>query len=128
MQTFVSTDHPEAGSDYQVAVLSMQGEIDLVTAPMLREALTPVVKLQTGPVVVDLSEVPFMDSTGVHVLMGTLRRLELQNRALALVCREEGQVHRILAWAGLLDIVSVYYSRESAVMAGDRTDLAHVIH
>jgi anti-sigma B factor antagonist len=128
MQTFVSTDHPEAGSDHQVAVVSMQGEIDLVTAPMLREALTPVVKLQTGPVVVDLSEVPFMDSTGVHVLMGTLRRLELQNRALALVCREEGQVHRILAWAGLLDIVSVYYSRESAVMAGDRTDLAHVIH
>ena len=77
------------------------------------------VKHHTGPVVVDLSEVPFMDSTGVHVLMGTLARLEPQNRALALVCHEEGQVHRILALAGLLDTVTVYRSLESAVIAGD---------
>jgi anti-sigma B factor antagonist len=102
-----------------VAVLSVQGEIDLMTAPMLREALIPVVKHHTGPVVVDLSEVPFMDSTGVHVLMGTLGRLQPQNRALALVCHEQGQVHRILALAGLLDTVTVYRSLESAMIADD---------
>jgi anti-sigma B factor antagonist len=110
-----------------VAVLSVQGEIDLVTAPMLLDALITVVDHHTGPVVVDLSDVPFMDSTGVHVLMGTLARLEPQNRALALVCHEEGQVHRILVLAGLLDTVTVYRSLESAVMAGDdaRTPVIH---
>lgn len=102
-----------------VAVLGVHGDVDLGTAPMLREVLLPVLERQTGPVVLDLSEVPFMDSTGVHVLVDTLRRLEPQNRPLALVCDEEGQVHRLLAMVGLLDAVTVYGSRESAVIACD---------
>ena len=102
-----------------VAVLSVHGEIDLGTAPALREVLLPVLEHQTGPVVVDLSEVAFMDSTGVHVLVDTLRRLEPQNRRLAIVCREGGQVHRLLALVGLLDALTVHRSRESAVLGGD---------
>jgi anti-sigma B factor antagonist len=102
-----------------VAVLSVHGEIDLATAPVLRELLLPILEHQTGPVVVDLSEVAFMDSTGLHVLVATLRRLEPQNRRLAIVCREGGQVHRVLALVGLLDILTVHRSRESAVLGGD---------
>ncbi len=60
----------------QVAVLSVHGEIDLGTAPTLRDVLQPVLEHQTGPVVVDLSTVSFMDSSGVHLLVETLRRLE----------------------------------------------------
>ena len=102
-----------------VAVLGVYGEIDLGTAPMLREFLLPVLEHPPGRVVVDLSEVSFMDSTGGHVLVDTLRRLEPHNCALAIVCREGGQVHRLLALLGLLDVLTVYGSRESAVMAGD---------
>jgi anti-sigma B factor antagonist len=102
-----------------VAVLSVQGELDLSTAPVLREVLLPVLENQTGPVVVDLSEVSFMDSTGVHVLVDTLRRLEPQNRRLAIACREGGQVHRLLALVGLLDALGVHRSRESAVIGDD---------
>jgi anti-anti-sigma factor len=102
-----------------VAVLGVRGEIDLGTGAMLREVLLPVLERQTGPVVVDLSQVPFMDSTGVHVLLDTLRRLQSQHRPLALVCHEEGQVHRLLAMVGLLAAVTVYGSRESAVIAGN---------
>lgn len=100
-------------------MLGLQGEIDLETVPMLREALLPVLEHHTGPVVVDLSEVVFMDSTGVHVLFDTLRRLEDQNRRLAIVCREGGQIHELLELVGLLDIVAVYRSREGARMGGD---------
>jgi anti-sigma B factor antagonist len=102
-----------------VAVLSVHGEIDLETAPVLRMFLLPVLEHQTGPVVVDLSEVAFMDSTGVHVLVDTLRRLEPQNRRLAIACREGGQVHRLLALVGLLDALAVHRSRESAVIGDD---------
>jgi anti-sigma B factor antagonist len=101
-----------------VAVLSVCGEIDLGTAPVLWEALLPVLECETGPVVVDLSEVSFMDSTGVHVLVDTLRRLEPESRPLAIVCREGGQVHRVLALLGLLDALTVHRSRESAVIGG----------
>jgi anti-sigma B factor antagonist len=107
------------GPHPDVAVLSVHGEIDLKTAPVLSKSLLPALEHQTGPVVVDLSEVAFMDSTGLHVLIDTLRRLEPQNRRLAIACREGGQVHRLLALAGLLDALTVHRSRESAVFGGD---------
>ena len=100
-------------------MLSVHGEIDLETAPVLRKFLLPVLEHQTGPIVVDLSEVAFMDSTGLHVLVDTLRRLEPQNRRLAIASREGGQVHRLLALVGLLDALTVHRSRESAVLGGD---------
>jgi anti-sigma B factor antagonist len=105
--------------DQDVAVLSVHGEVDLETAPALWKTLLPALEHQTGPVVVDLSAVTFMDSTGVHALVDARRRLALQNRRLAIVCRDGGQVHRLLALVGLLDALAVYRSRESAVIGGD---------
>lgn len=118
--TGASSVGPRADREHHqdVAVLSVHGEIDLGTAPAVREALLPVLEHEIGPLVLDLSEVTFMDSTGVHVLVDTLRRLEPQNRRLAIVCREGGQVHRLLALVGLLDTLTVYRSRDSAVGAG----------
>jgi anti-sigma B factor antagonist len=105
--------------DQDAAVVSFDGEIDLGTGPVVREALLQALERETGPVVVDLTEVPFMDSTGVHILVDTLGRLERQNRALAIACREGGQVHRLLALVGLLDALTVHGSRDSAVIGGE---------
>jgi anti-sigma B factor antagonist len=102
-----------------MAVLSVQGEIDRQTTPVLRERLLPLLEHQTGPVLVDLSEVTFMDSTGARALVETRRRLEAGNRLLAVACREGGQVRRILALVGLLDVLPAHRSRESAVISGD---------
>ena len=109
----------EQGDGHDTAVLSVYGEIDIGTAPVLRDALLPVLEQQTGPVVVDLSDVAFMDSTGVHVLVDALQRAELENRRLAVACREGGHVHRLLGLVGLLDALAVYRSRERAVIGGD---------
>jgi anti-anti-sigma factor len=106
------------GGDQDAAVLSVNGEIDLGTARVLREVLLPVLEHGTGPVVVDLSEVPFMDSTGVHVLVDALQRLRPQNRRFAIACREGGQVHRLLTLTGMLNALTVHRSRESAVIGG----------
>jgi anti-anti-sigma factor len=105
--------------DLDTAVFDVHGDIDIGTAGMLREALLPALGRGTGAVVVDLSEVAFMDSTGVHVLLDTLQRLKAQNRRLALACREHGQVHKVLALLGLLDAVAVHRSRLDAVIGGD---------
>lgn len=104
--------------DGEVAVLSVRGEIDLNTAPVLLEILLPALERGSGRVVVDLSEVAFMDSAGVHLLLNTARRLKPQTRPLAIACREGTQVHRLLALLGLLDIVAVHRSREDAVTGG----------
>jgi anti-sigma B factor antagonist len=110
-----------AGSEGSLpaAVVSVRGEIDLNTAPGLHQVLLQVLEHGDGPVVVDLSEVEFMDSTGVHLLVDAHKRLEPHNRRLAIACREHGGVHRLLALVGLLDSFSVYGSRESALTGGD---------
>ena len=105
--------------DEDVAVLTVHGDVDLMTAPLLREAMRPVLARQRGAVVVDLSEVPFMDSSGVHVLVDALQRLGSQNRRFAIACRENGPVHRLLALVGLLDAVAVHGSRAGAVSGGE---------
>jgi anti-sigma B factor antagonist len=99
-------------------VLTVGGEVDLATAPLMRESLRPVIADGTGPAVVDLSEVPFMDSSGVHVLVESQRSLMSQNRRLAIVCRPHGQIHRLLALVGLLDVLAVHRSLQSAVSGG----------
>ena len=105
--------------DEDVAVLTVHGDVDLMTAPLLREAMRPVLARQRGAVVVDLSEVPFMDSSGVHVLVEALQRLGSQNRRLAIACRESGQIHGLLAVVGLLDTVTVHRSRDGALIGGE---------
>ncbi len=96
----------EDRGDPQAAVISVCGEVDLATAPALRETLLPAIEQRTGRVVVDLSEVSFMDSTGVHVLVEAHHRLTPQSRRLAIMCREHGQVHRLLLLTGLLDLLA----------------------
>jgi anti-sigma B factor antagonist len=100
-------------------VVVVHGDIDLGTASGLREALLPVLEHHTAWVVLDLTDVAFMDSTGVHVLVDTLERLRLADRRLAIACLEGGQVHRVLGLVGLLDATTVYPSREAAVIGGD---------
>jgi len=51
----------------QVAVVTVAGEIDLASAPQLKEALDRVAAERTS-VTIDLAEVTFMDSSGLHVL------------------------------------------------------------
>jgi anti-sigma B factor antagonist len=104
---------------HNAAVLSVHGELDLATAPALREALLPVLEHENRPVIVDLSEVPFMDSTGLQILVDTHQQLASQKRRFAIVYRQPGQVDRLLALVGLLDVLTVYRSRQSAVTGND---------
>lgn len=96
--------------DHQATVVSIRGDIDLATAPGLRELLLPVLaRGVVTPVLIDLSEVSFMDSTGVHLLVDTHRQLESQGRRFAVACHEHGRVHRLLGLVGVLDVLPVRF-------------------
>lgn len=66
-------------------VVSVTGDVDLFTAPELRQRLFAAVGRGTRRVVVDLSEVTFIDSAGLGVLIGAHRRLEPRG-GLIVVC------------------------------------------
>lgn len=83
----VRTDHPLG------VVLTLGGELDLATGARLREVLDPAIR-GTGAVVIDLSGLRFIDSSGLHLLVQAEQQLRDSGRQLVLV-RGSGAVHRV---------------------------------
>ena len=77
---------------YRVAdwtVVNVEGEIDVYTAPRLRECLIDLVNRNHYHIIVDLERVEFLDSTGLGVLVGGLKRVRAHDGALSIVCTQE---------------------------------------
>ena len=72
-----------------IEVIDVQGEIDMYTAPRLRELLIDLVSKTSYQLVVNLDKVGFLDSTGLGVLVGGLRRVRAHGGSLDLVCTRE---------------------------------------
>lgn len=69
------------------AVLSIAGEIDIGTAPLLRDALLNLLQRESVPdLVLDTSGVTFCDSSGLAVLLMGARRWSAEERRLSLRC------------------------------------------
>ncbi|HWC33117.1 MAG TPA: STAS domain-containing protein [Actinomycetota bacterium] len=81
-------------------VLALEGEIDLYTAPKLKEQISELVATDRAQLVVDLSRVEFLDSTGLGVLIGGLKRAREKGGELALAGATE-PVRKVLSITGL---------------------------
>jgi anti-sigma B factor antagonist len=101
--------------DDRTHVVSPHGEVDAVTAPRLGRRLLSLVEEGKTRLVVDLSNVTFMDSTGIGVLLNALRQLRARrNGGLVLVCPTE-RIMRPFQITGLTDQLGVFASREQAL-------------
>jgi anti-sigma B factor antagonist len=80
--------------------LAVSGEVDVLTAPKLGAALHDALHREQGSVAVDLRDVTFVDSAGLHVLLNAQRRLTRTHRRLSVVCGE-GPVRRVIELARL---------------------------
>lgn len=72
-----------AGGD--CAVLRITGEIDVYTAPALREQVIHLIETGIRHLIIDLRRVTFLDSTGLGALVGSLKRLRTYDGSLKLV-------------------------------------------
>ncbi len=94
--------------DAGVAVVTVTGEVDVVTCGVLRDGLLRAVTDGNGRgLVVNLAEVSFLDSTGLGVLVGVWHRVEASSGRLA-VAAPSRQVRSALNTAGLTKALSVY--------------------
>jgi anti-sigma B factor antagonist len=105
-------------SQREHTVLEVGGEIDVYTAPQLRERLIELVEGGQQHIVVDMEQVEFLDSTGLGVLVGGLKRVRAQDGSLRLVCGQE-RILKIFRITGLEKVFAIYPSVEEAVAASD---------
>jgi anti-sigma B factor antagonist len=102
------------GDGYEL--LAAEGEIDIATSPRLIAALNGAVADSAGSLVVDLSGVGFMDSTGLALLVRAQRRMRRRGRGFAVVC-PDGPVRRIFEITDMVGILRVRPSRRTALTA-----------
>lgn len=69
-------------------ILAVSGEIDIATAPSLRERLHGLLAEDRRHLVVDLDDVSFLDSTALGVLVGALKRARTENGEVRVVCNQ----------------------------------------
>ncbi len=101
-------------SEGDFAHVVVRGEIDVATAPTLREHLYAAVDRSSGPVIVDLLGVTFIDSTALGVLIGTRERAEQRGTGLRLVV-EEARIIKIFEITGLTELFSIVPTVAEAV-------------
>jgi anti-sigma B factor antagonist len=102
-------------------IVVVGGEIDVYTAPKLREKLIDLVSAGQYHLVVDMEQVEFLDSTGLGVLVGGLKRVRAHEGSLRLVCTQE-RILKIFRITGLTKVFPIHSSVDEAVAATAETD------
>lgn len=98
-------------------IVSVGGEIDVYTAPKLRDKITELVAAGVYDLVVDLEAVEFLDSTGLGVLVGGLKKVRAHDGSLQLVCTQD-RLLKIFRITGLSKVFSIHASADAAIAAG----------
>ncbi len=97
-----------------VPVVSASGEIDVATAPPLRDRLQALTSSGKSTVVVDLLGVTFLDSTALGVLVGALKRCREAGGDLPLVIAEP-RILKVFEITGLTGVFPIFESVREAV-------------
>jgi anti-sigma B factor antagonist len=100
-------------------VIAVGGEIDVYSAPKLREKLINLVESGNYHLIVDMEEVEFLDSTGLGVLVGGLKRVRAHEGWIDLVCTQ-GRILRIFRITGLSKVFNIHDTVAEAAASHDQ--------
>lgn len=109
--------------DDVVPIVDIEGEIDHFVAPRLQRQIDDLIENGTKSLVLDFTEVNYLDSGGIGVLFSAMKQLVPRSGYMGIVCKDQNVI-RILELVGLFDErtnVSLFEERGSAVeMIGKR--------
>jgi anti-sigma B factor antagonist len=109
----LSLETREAGDRTVVAV---GGEIDVYTAPKLRDKITELVNAGHHTLLIDMEKVEFLDSTGLGVLVGGLKKVRAHDGSMELVCSQD-RLLKIFRITGLAKVFTIHDSEATALGA-----------
>ena len=109
-----------------IEVIDVEGEIDIYTAPRLRELLIDLASKNSYQLVINMDKVGFLDSTGLGVLVGGLNRVRAHDGSLDLVCTQE-RILKIFKITGLTKVFGIHETVDQAIAAkkGRRLGTCH---
>jgi anti-sigma B factor antagonist len=106
----LSSEKLDDGADY---VVSLEGEVDLYTAPELKQELHRLVGEGAKRIVIDMTQTTFIDSTTLGVLLSVVKRVRPEGGAVVLVCPDRN-VKRIFEITLLDRVFTIVDTREEA--------------
>ena len=98
-------------------IVAASGELDAHSAPVLQAQLDPLTSSQGASVVVDLSDVAFIDSTGLGVLVTTLKHIREVNGRIDVVITRP-RVLKVFTLTGLDGVIPLHSTLDEALAAG----------
>ena len=102
MELDIRTEH-----NGDVCEIRLDGEIDVYTAPRLKEQIVALIEGGCSNVIVDLQNVAFIDSSGLGVLVSALRRARERDGAVRIVCTREN-ILKIFRITGLDKVFPIF--------------------
>ena len=97
-------------------IIAVGGEIDVYTAPKLRDKITELVADGVYDIIVDMEAVEFLDSTGLGVLVGGLKKVRAHEGSLQLICTQD-RLLKIFRITGLAKVFVIHDSADAALAA-----------
>jgi anti-sigma B factor antagonist len=94
-------------------IFKLRGSLDLATSPTVRAALMDATDKGKRHIVVDLTQLEFLDSTGLGALIGAHRRATEHDGSFRLIV-SDGPIARLLNITGLIRVLSVYHTLDDA--------------
>jgi len=107
----LSLETREVGSR---TIVSVGGEIDVYTAPKLRDQISELVADDRHDLLIDLEGVDFLDSTGLGVLVGGLKKVRAQDGSMELICSQD-RLLKIFRITGLAKVFTIHDSQAAAL-------------
>jgi anti-sigma B factor antagonist len=101
-------------SQPEPSFISLEGEIDLHESPNVRELIRPLIEKKVGRIYVDMTEVTYIDSSGLAVLIDAMQRIANYGGKFGLVAIRPA-VRTVLEIARLDQVFRVYADRAAAV-------------
>ena len=102
--------------DHSTVVLDLKGELDIYTGPLLGDAVNEATANGYRRLVLDLSQLEFLDSTGLSLLVEARRRMLAKTGDVTVVCASEN-VRQIFSLTGLDQVFSIVPTRDQAFAA-----------
>lgn len=97
-----------------IAVIELDGEVDAFTCARFRDTLVTVIDEGSPNLIVNMSDVEYIDSSGLGTLVGGLKRASEHQGKIGLICNSD-QIRKVFEITGLERVFPIFSSEADAV-------------